>query len=329
MPILIDTEKVPSAERLERYQAVLAGQPMPLTLEPPLPDRFASQLNITAFGPLAVGRVVQGIDGVCEIVRSPKLIRQADPEIYRLMINLRGHNVMVQDGREAVLGVGDMAIYDSSRPFVASRVPGAGFHHDFLMLTFPRSLCAVSPNVIRAATSVRLPSDRGLGALVLDFAQRLVCQTEEYALADAARLSTTFLDLVAIWLSREFDTAPTLPVRSRREVLFMQVQTYIVQHLDDHALSPGTIAAAHHISPRTLHMLFEAHGLTVAGWIRDRRLDGCRRNLADPNFDHLPIAAIGARWGLIDAAHFSRTFRGAYGVSPREYRRLCQLTRTE
>ena len=35
---------------------------------------------------------------------------------------------------------------------------------------------------------------------------------------------------------------------------------------------------------------------------------------------HLSMAAIGARWGLLDPASFSRAFRAAYGVSPREYR---------
>jgi transcriptional regulator GlxA family with amidase domain len=32
------------------------------------------------------------------------------------------------------------------------------------------------------------------------------------------------------------------------------------------------------------------------------------------------VSAIAARWGLIDAAHFSRLFRAAYGLPPAEYR---------
>jgi AraC-like DNA-binding protein len=32
------------------------------------------------------------------------------------------------------------------------------------------------------------------------------------------------------------------------------------------------------------------------------------------------VGAIAARWGLIDAAHFSRLFRAAYGLPPGEYR---------
>ena len=31
------------------------------------------------------------------------------------------------------------------------------------------------------------------------------------------------------------------------------------------------------------------------------------------------MAAIGARWGYPDPAHFSRLFKSVYGVSPRDY----------
>lgn len=39
------------------------------------------------------------------------------------------------------------------------------------------------------------------------------------------------------------------------------------------------------------------------------------------------MSAIAARWGLTNAAHVSRAFRAAYGVSPVEYRRLGGGTR--
>jgi AraC-like DNA-binding protein len=73
---------------------------------------------------------------------------------------------------------------------------------------------------------------------------------------------------------------------------------------------------------RYLHKLFQGQDDTVAGWIRQRRLDHCRRDLMDPAAQTQGIGAIAARWGLPDAAHFSRIFKAAYGVSPTEYRWL-------
>jgi AraC-like DNA-binding protein len=74
------------------------------------------------------------------------------------------------------------------------------------------------------------------------------------------------------------------------------------------------------VSTRTLHRAFRAAGTTVGSWIRDRRLERCRDDLADPGLRHLAVSAIGARWGLPDAAHFSRLFKAKYGASPRAYR---------
>ena len=58
----------------------------------------------------------------------------------------------------------------------------------------------------------------------------------------------------------------------------------------------------------------------MAGWTRQRRLERCRRDLADPALAARPVAAIAARWGFPSAAEFSRAFRAAHGMPPGEYR---------
>ena len=87
------------------------------------------------------------------------------------------------------------------------------------------------------------------------------------------------------------------------------------------------IAAAHHISLRSLHQLFHDEGLTVAGWIRRRRLECCRRDLSDPALAARPVAAIAARWGFSSAGDFSRAFRAAHGLPPAEYRRSARVVK--
>jgi AraC-like DNA-binding protein len=74
---------------------------------------------------------------------------------------------------------------------------------------------------------------------------------------------------------------------------------------------------------RYLYRLFEAQGTTVAAWIRHRRLERCRADLADPALGGAPVSAVAVRWGLPDPAHFSRLFKRAYGLPPAEYRRAC------
>jgi AraC-like DNA-binding protein len=60
----------------------------------------------------------------------------------------------------------------------------------------------------------------------------------------------------------------------------------------------------------------------VSEWIRRARLERCRRDLADPALAGETILALATRWGMPDGAHFSRLFRAAHGMSPREFRAL-------
>lgn len=94
----------------------------------------------------------------------------------------------------------------------------------------------------------------------------------------------------------------------------------IDRRLDDADLSPATLAAALHVSTRTLHRSFDGSGASASTWIRKRRLERCRTELADPRFAERTVSAIGARWGLADAAHLSRSFKEEYGLSPRAFR---------
>jgi AraC-like DNA-binding protein len=75
------------------------------------------------------------------------------------------------------------------------------------------------------------------------------------------------------------------------------------------------------ISTRHLHNVFHETGSTVASWIRSRRLERVRRDLRDPLHSGTSVGAVAARWGFLDAAHFSRTFRDAFGESPSDWRR--------
>jgi len=133
------------------------------------------------------------------------------------------------------------------------------------------------------------------------------------------RLAGNVLDLLTTVLAGQLDCRPADPDSAHRSLL-VQITAFIERRLGDIYLTPAQIAAAHHISTRQLHKLFHAEGITVSGWIRQRRLEHCGHDLRDPLHASRPVGAIAARWGYPDAAHFSRLFKATFGTTPRDYR---------
>jgi AraC-like DNA-binding protein len=108
--------------------------------------------------------------------------------------------------------------------------------------------------------------------------------------------------------------------RIEKDSLLMRAQAFIEENLGDLELTQTMIARNVNVSTRTLHRSFSGAGLSLGGWIRARRLEQCRADLENPALDHVTVSAVGCRWGIPDAAHFSRLFKMAYGLSPRQHR---------
>jgi AraC-like DNA-binding protein len=168
--------------------------------------------------------------------------------------------------------------------------------------------------------AVRIPGTEGAGALISQLARHLPHHLDGGNEAGGARLGAAVLDLITVALAARLDRTEDVPPDTRQRALLQHIYAFIEARLTDPALSPGSIAAAQFISVRYLHRLFESEQTTVADWIRQRRLERCRRDLADPALRAEPVGAIAARWGLTNPAHFSRLFRAAYGAPPRAYR---------
>ncbi|WP_432128761.1 helix-turn-helix domain-containing protein [Streptomyces sp. bgisy082] len=76
------------------------------------------------------------------------------------------------------------------------------------------------------------------------------------------------------------------------------------------------------MSRRRLYAVLKGAGIRLEQWVIAGRLETACRLLVAPNHAGLPVSAVAARCGFTGPSHFTRRFRAAYGVTPREWRRL-------
>lgn len=306
----------PARTRVDYWQHVMASSLAPYRVRTTGRD-LRGEIRHADIGPVTVLDIRAS---AMENSRTPDLIRGSDRGMCKVDLVVGGRGVFEQDGRETVPEPGEFHLVDLGRP---NHVAIDRWIHGAIVM-FPRALLPVSDRQLRELTAVRFSPRNPYGGLVSSLVQELTRHLPCYDSARDARVGAAFLDLLILAVSTRLDRVPAVPAESRQNAMLLRIQWFIGQHLADPGLSPSMIAAAHHVSVRTLHRLYEVQGETVSASIRRRRLERCRQDLLDPSLRDRPVGAVGARWGFRDAAAFSRSFCATYGMPPGEYRAVSQ-----
>ena len=219
-----------------------------------------------------------------------------------------GYEVLDDGGKKLTLESGDIATWHSDRVFTfASAKPVQKLSIYVPEATMERIL-------VRPATyaGLYLKHNSGITSLLTSYLAGLC---GDIALKDERTemdIEDVTLNLIGAAIAAPKTEAGTPP----RKALWERATGFIDRNLENPELKPLYIANALGMSLRNLHLLFAEQGQTVAGWIRVRRLECCRAELAQARGDRT-VMEVAFRWGFNDAAHFSRTFKAYYGVSPR------------
>ena len=309
MSLLIDTRTVAPEHRQEAWVEFHARALFPLSIGFADATSFSGQSESYDLGSMALQRV-RG--DPCSVRRTPRTIRATDPEKLVVGLTLDGHCAIEQAGRQAVLNRGDLTTWDSSRPF---QIPHER-RIDLLLLSAPLHDLGVR----RRDTARRTPGARGTGAVAGAFLRQLWREMEQGEVElDNEDLQDALVAIARVVHGPANDAVLTAPGIAAR-TLPSRVRAYAKRHLGDPQLGPPSLARAHHVSVRQLHLAFTHEDETIAAWIRRQRLERCLQDLLDPALAHVPIGRVAARWGLTNHAHFSRAFRVAYALTPREAR---------
>ncbi|MGW3178498.1 helix-turn-helix domain-containing protein [Kitasatospora sp. NPDC001119] len=310
MPASLSTARLSASDRAESWHEAVSHAFVPMAVdlleEVPSPGAIVGH----QLGPIRILRVQAGPQVV---TRTRRMLADDGPPSLILSLQERGRALKEQDGRESVIRPGEFSFTDTSRVFRKKIEEG----FVFTSFHFPRAELDVSERDLRALTATSFSGAEGSAALVATYLSRMAREARVLDEAVGRRAATTALDLLALLVDDR-------SVRSRRQAprstaSLERVKDHILRNLHDPDLRPSTIAEATFMSVRFLHKLFHLEGTTVSSWIRAQRLERCSRDLLRPVAAELGIAGIARRWGFANSSHFSRAFRAAYGMPPRDW----------
>ncbi|HLX73616.1 MAG TPA: helix-turn-helix domain-containing protein [Terriglobales bacterium] len=245
--------------------------------------------------------------------KSPVLNAGSPQRNCIIITQLEGVRSYRQGAMLATLNPGDSTFVDSGLPWSSE----CGGLCSRLYLRVP--LWLMQNRLHRGALPVlpRISGGRGLGATLFRLMTSLYQEADAFSPEESTSAVETYLEILSACLEG-IDAAPS--AGSRRGELAKHIEYFIERHLGEPSLSPAAIAEAAGVSVRHLHRLFASEGSSLGEHIRERRLQRCLSDIADPRFADRTITEISLFWGFSDSAHFSRCFKQRFGSSPRAFR---------
>lgn len=314
MAVLLDTSEIPRRDRAERIISVImdATAPSQAALEDPT-GNVRARMDLWTFGNAVLFR--NESTGI-RMFRTPAQARRQASPIIALAVQELGVGRHEQFGARRLVPSGELLMTDRTAPYDFSW-SGNGAAR---ALEIPLDQLGLPLDVIRRA-GTRLPTSP---------VYRLLAGHITALARDADRLSvdcaSATLGTASIELARALLASAAQDERHSRpalaETLLIRIRAYVRRHLRDPELRAASIAAAHNISVRHLYRLCAQADFSLEQWIISQRLDGARQELAHPAGHRRSVTMIARRWGFRDPTHFSRRFRAAYGITPRDWRRI-------
>ncbi|WP_329333260.1 helix-turn-helix domain-containing protein [Streptomyces sp. NBC_00663] len=281
----------------------------PLAVTAPGAGAFQASIDAAVLGRLALARV-RGSGHL--VTRTARAITSTDPELLKLTLHRSRPALADQGGHQSRAESGDFVVFDMSRPYRLEVVDGC----DVLAVGIPRGELGRHADTVVRQAARRLSADTGAQAVLAAFLDGLGRHLHELTgPADAYMADALVSLLIAAFTERapgRMDTATELVDR---------IRVYALANISDPALCVASVAAAHGISDRQLHRLFQRAGIPFWAWLRHERLARIHRDLRDPAHDGRTIASVAARWGIHDPRHIGRGLKEQYGLTARDLRR--------
>jgi AraC-like DNA-binding protein len=314
MAVLLDTSDLAVGDRFEAFRTGMleVSGSTRIDLEIP-PGGVSARMFLYDFG---ASRVFAAESTGVSMARDTRAARSASPEAVAIAVHGVGVGRHATGNDQRLVRTGDVMVVDITRPFDFSwSGPGSS-----TSLQVPIAELGMSLEAVQRAGS-RLESS----PLYRIVSRHLVELTEDAERLSASPMAPTVGD-ATVQLVRALLAGAGEGEQASREIieqtLLSQIHVYIRQNLTDPTLGPDSIARALAVSRRQLFRICTRADLSLEQYIIGKRLEGAKEELGSPAARWRSIAAVALRWGFKDPTHFSRRFKDAYGLLPRDWRRL-------
>jgi AraC family transcriptional regulator, positive regulator of tynA and feaB len=309
MPISVSTDDIHPAERHAFWTEAIGRTFAPVETRPLGATQVSGRFEFVEIGR---AKLVRFDSSPQCYSRDARLVSRAGSDEFMFDFQRRGRSAMVQGKNEGMIAPGFGVLYDARRPF-EDRLYGEEQRSEVLIATVPAaSLLRVCPEA-EALCARPIPLSAAVARAIRSFVRGAI---------DAADTpdGEGEADIVA-YLAALLRMASGGAHQLARSSLFALFDAYLKANIA--AIRPaGVIAAEFGVSERTFHRIFADRDTTFERHVLRLRTDLFRTLLRDASHSQVSIAGLATQCGFADAAHATRSFKTAYGMTPRDYRLL-------
>lgn len=304
--VALSTSAVPAREAFTFWRDLICATFVQLDAQPVAGTEFTGRIEHVPVGELELSTVVAGSQ---HVRRTRSLVARGEDEYLLASIQVDGQGRVEQDDRSAVLAAGEMAFYDSTRPYTLH------FDDPFHQLVVQIPKRTLSLGDTRDMTA-RLLGRGGPGSVVATFFTSLQ-QALSTSPAESRALLPQAVDLLsaaASFADRARPSPDAVTALTRQRVL-----DFLHRNLADPHLDAARVAQGCGVSRRTLYRVLDAEG--IATRLRRMRVERAKELLVTA--PERPVGRVGLECGFDSESGFYRAFRSGTGHTPGEYREMC------
>lgn len=308
------TQGVPQAQRLTYWERYNAEELVGLRCSALEPTQFCASQDNLQLPHLRLARIA----GNAHMVERNQSLIRTQPRQSVFVCLTRGQGAFFYQHEQChLLQPGELMIYRTDQPYLF------GFSGGMQQWLWELSEQHFADSLLSA-----LPAGLHLG--VETPAQRLLVRTLEQRSSrflgrlaqSAATYESEVLDLLRGLLAERQGQHRASALSTS---YLLMAKQYLREHLADPSLSTEQVAAAVGISSRHLGRLFAQQASTPGRYLQGQRLEQARLLLESALGRRLDIAEIAYRHGFANPAHFARSYKQRYGLTPSQAREAAGL----